>query len=87
MALPPSADDLEDQDSYELLLLDDHPLRSYPTQCCPGLRLYLRAWYATVRKNWGERIFRIVCLLLMSLYVIILIGCGLFCLAFLAPAN
>lgn len=33
---------------YDPWLLDDHPLRSYPTECIPGLGMYLD-------ESWGKR--------------------------------
>ncbi|PYI24663.1 hypothetical protein BO99DRAFT_418262 [Aspergillus violaceofuscus CBS 115571] len=55
----------QEYDSYSWVLLEDHPLRSHPTECCPGIWWMLQQWYATVRKLWGDRIFSIICLLLM----------------------
>lgn len=46
-------------------LLDDHPLRSYPTECCPGVLDFIRGGYCAARKNWSERVFRVVCFLLI----------------------
>lgn len=55
--------------SYSWVLLEDHPLRSHPTECYPGIWWMLQQWYATFRKLWGDRIFSIICLLLMFGYV------------------
>ncbi|OJK00844.1 hypothetical protein ASPACDRAFT_77726 [Aspergillus aculeatus ATCC 16872] len=55
----------QEYDSYAWVLLEDHPLRSHPTACCPGIWWMLQQWYATFRKLWGDRIFSIICLLLM----------------------
>lgn len=56
---------------YDPWLLEDHPLRSYPTECCPGLFDFIRNHYRAARKNWGERVFGLVCFLLMLLYVVV----------------
>jgi hypothetical protein len=48
-------------------ILDDHPLRSYPRECCPELKYYLLAWYSVAWRNWNDRIFRLVCVLLIAL--------------------
>lgn len=53
---------------YDVILFDDHPLRSYPTECIPGLSMYLTQWYTAARKNAGERIFHSACVLLVILY-------------------
>ena len=48
---------------YDPWLLDDHPLRSYPTECIPGLSLYLDEYY----ESFGKRrtlLFRAGCLIL-----------------------
>lgn len=54
---------------YQPWLLDDHPLRSYPTQCIPGLGPLLRSGFQSVRMRWKELSLRAVCLILASLYV------------------
>lgn len=62
--------DVEAVPDYDAsMMLDDHPLRSYPAECCPLLLIYLKSCYSAARKNWNERVFRIVCVLLMILYV------------------
>ncbi|OJJ32384.1 hypothetical protein ASPWEDRAFT_175663 [Aspergillus wentii DTO 134E9] len=72
MASSPYSDEIVEDNYYDPWLLEDHPLRSYPTECCPGLLMYLQTWYAAVRKNWGERIFRVVCLLVALQFLAIL---------------
>ncbi|PLB47769.1 hypothetical protein P170DRAFT_437506 [Aspergillus steynii IBT 23096] len=62
--------DVKDYDSYAWVLLEDHPLRSYPTKYPPGLFNFLRRWYATVRGWWSERGLSLVCLFVMFLMVI-----------------
>ncbi|KAL1966136.1 hypothetical protein VTN77DRAFT_4884 [Rasamsonia byssochlamydoides] len=59
---------------YAADILDDHPLRSYPRKCCPGLSYIVQAWYRVAWKNWNERLFRLVCVLLMILGVIQCLG-------------
>ncbi|PYH44209.1 uncharacterized protein BP01DRAFT_299214 [Aspergillus saccharolyticus JOP 1030-1] len=56
---------VEEYDSDSSLLLDDHPLRSHPTECRPGLWTMLQQCYVSVRDQWGDRIFSFTCLLLM----------------------
>lgn len=63
--------DRPDEVDYDPLLLEDHPLRGYPRELPPGLDLFVQNWYHTIRKNWRERLFRAVCLLLIFLYVFI----------------
>ncbi|KAJ5501062.1 hypothetical protein N7527_012183 [Penicillium freii] len=48
---------------YDPWLLDDHPLRSYPTECIPGLALYLDEYYESIGKRRAI-LFRAVCLIL-----------------------
>ncbi|KAJ5604416.1 hypothetical protein N7510_009570 [Penicillium lagena] len=57
---------------YQPWLLDDHPLRSYPTQCIPGLGPVLRSGFKSFRVRWKEHSLRAVCLILASLYVVVL---------------
>ncbi|KAB8257140.1 hypothetical protein BDV32DRAFT_87398 [Aspergillus pseudonomiae] len=65
----PSLRDKE-YDSYSWELLDDHPLRSHPTECIPGLSAYVARYSAILRKQWTERVFPLVCLFLMFLVVV-----------------
>lgn len=60
--------DLETGD-YNVMLMDDHPLRSYPTECIPGLSIYMGEWYTAAKKNATERVFRYSCVFLVILYV------------------
>ncbi|KAJ5822434.1 hypothetical protein N7447_004774 [Penicillium robsamsonii] len=39
------------QFEYDPWLLEDHPLRSYPTECIPGLSLYLNEYYESIGKR------------------------------------
>lgn len=48
---------------YDPWLLDDHPLRSYPTECIPGLSLYLDEYYESIGKRRAI-LFRAACLIL-----------------------
>ncbi|KAI2712139.1 hypothetical protein CBS147332_5775 [Penicillium roqueforti] len=48
---------------YDPWLLDDHPLRSYPTECIPGLSLYLDEYYESIGKR-RALLFRAGCLIL-----------------------
>ncbi|KAE8378341.1 hypothetical protein BDV26DRAFT_190977 [Aspergillus bertholletiae] len=65
----PSLQDKE-YDSYSWELLDDHPLRSHPAECIPGLTSYVARHFAFLRKQWTELVFPLVCLFLMFLIVI-----------------
>lgn len=56
---------------YQPWLLDDHPLRSYPTQCIPGLGPLLRNGFKSFQMRWKEYSLRAVCLVLASLYVLV----------------
>ncbi|KGO48984.1 hypothetical protein PEX1_074440 [Penicillium expansum] len=51
------------QFEYDPWLLDDHPLRSYPTECIPGLSLYLDEYYESIGKRRAI-LFRAGCLIL-----------------------
>lgn len=59
--------DSKEYDSYAWVLLEDHPLRSYPTNCPSGVFNFLRRWYETVKTWWSERGLSLVCLLVMFL--------------------
>ncbi|CAG8897061.1 unnamed protein product [Penicillium egyptiacum] len=48
---------------YDPWLLDDHPLRSHPTECIPGLSLYLHEYYESIGKRRAT-LFRAGCLIL-----------------------
>ena len=49
-------DDEDYDDKYEQWMMEDHPLRSYPTECCPG---WSRVWN-------GGRVFRLVCVVMVA---------------------
>lgn len=59
---------------YDPWLLEDHPLRTPPTECCPGVSYFLRSCYNVAKKNWSGRVFRLVCFLLIVLYVFIVLS-------------
>ncbi|OQE81600.1 hypothetical protein PENNAL_c0040G10705 [Penicillium nalgiovense] len=48
---------------YDPWLLDDHPLRSYPTECVPGLSHYLHEYNESIGKRRAI-LFRTGCLIL-----------------------
>ena len=52
---------------YEPWLLEDHPLRSYPTECIPGLGPIVLEWCSSWRGHWKEILFRAICLILACL--------------------
>jgi hypothetical protein len=62
--------DISYDEWYSWTLLEDHPLRAPPTRCCPGLFEIIHDCYVTARKNWGERLFKGVCLLLLITFVL-----------------
>ncbi|KAJ5375801.1 hypothetical protein N7517_007807 [Penicillium concentricum] len=51
------------QFEYDPWLLDDHPLRSYPTECIPGLSLCLDEYYESIGKRKAA-LFRAGCIIL-----------------------
>ncbi|RJE22480.1 hypothetical protein PHISCL_05166 [Aspergillus sclerotialis] len=55
---------------YDPWLLEDHPLRTPPTECCPGASYLLRSCYHAAKRNWGGWMFRLVCFLLVLLVVL-----------------
>jgi hypothetical protein len=61
--------DVEEYDSYSWMLLEDHPLRSYPTEvdCHPEILSFTTKCYAIARRRWRERVLPLLCLLLMFL--------------------
>ncbi|KAJ5305414.1 uncharacterized protein N7443_005074 [Penicillium atrosanguineum] len=52
---------------YDPWLLDDHPLRSHPTECIPGLGTFIAEWLVSVQKRWKETLLRATCLILACL--------------------
>ncbi|PWY71679.1 hypothetical protein BO70DRAFT_321036 [Aspergillus heteromorphus CBS 117.55] len=60
----------DEYDEYSWVLLEDHPLRSHPTQCCPGLLWLLQRFCAAVRRRWSDRVLSLICLFLMFLVAI-----------------
>ncbi|KAL4785170.1 hypothetical protein BJX76DRAFT_188968 [Aspergillus varians] len=59
-------------DSYSWVLLEDHPLRSYPTgaDCHPEISAFTRKLYAMVRRCLRERVLPLLCLLLMFFVIV-----------------
>jgi hypothetical protein len=51
---------MEAVEEYDPALLDDHPLRSYPRECCPGLQSY------SIVRNVKDLPFRILWVLLVA---------------------
>ncbi|OJJ76311.1 hypothetical protein ASPBRDRAFT_192458 [Aspergillus brasiliensis CBS 101740] len=60
----------DEYDAYSWVLLEDHPLRSHPTECCPGVLWVLRKCCAAVTKRWSDRALTLICLFLMFLVAI-----------------
>lgn len=60
--------DCEGDCDYDPWLLDDHPLRGYPTEC-GGLVLVMRNCVQAAKRNWNGRVFQVVCFLVIILYV------------------
>lgn len=54
--------DLDEDEEYERWMMEDHPLRAYPTECCPGLS----HWASGVKAG---RLFRLVCVVVTIVYV------------------
>ncbi|KAJ5666346.1 uncharacterized protein N7477_008794 [Penicillium maclennaniae] len=52
---------------YDPWLLDDHPLRTHPTECIPGLGTFLAEWLVSTQKRWKETLIRATCLILACL--------------------
>jgi hypothetical protein len=70
LALPKQESDNQPatvQYEYDPWLLDDHPLRSHPTECIPGLGAFLSEWFTSLQYRWKETLFRAGCLLLACL--------------------
>lgn len=57
---------------YDPWLLDDHPLRSHPTECIPGLGQFFGESLTSLQLRWKETLIRAGCLLLACLSVNIL---------------
>ncbi|KAE8149352.1 hypothetical protein BDV25DRAFT_130458 [Aspergillus avenaceus] len=66
----PVALDGKEYGLYSWELLEDHPLRSYPRDCFPGLAVYVSGYLAALKKRWSESVFPLVCLFLMFMVVI-----------------
>ncbi|KAJ5599096.1 hypothetical protein N7450_000163 [Penicillium hetheringtonii] len=49
---------------YDAWLLDDHPLRSHPTVCIPGLGTFIAEWYSSVERRWKDGLLRVGCIIL-----------------------
>ncbi|GLA91198.1 altered inheritance of mitochondria protein 6 [Aspergillus tubingensis] len=60
----------DEYDAYSWVLLEDHPLRSHPTECCPGVLWVLRKCCVAVTKRWSDRALTLICLFLMFLVAI-----------------
>lgn len=52
---------------YDPWLLDDHPLRSHPTVCIPGLGTFLAEWYTSTQRRWKDGLLRVGCIILACL--------------------
>ncbi|RDW90389.1 uncharacterized protein DSM5745_02164 [Aspergillus mulundensis] len=62
----------KEYDSYAWVLLEDHPLRSYPddTNCHPEVTEFTRKCSAFVRRRWRERGLPLLCLVLMFFVIV-----------------
>ncbi|KAJ5113136.1 hypothetical protein N7456_001670 [Penicillium angulare] len=71
MDLPPKMEvDLESQTTryeYDPWLLDDHPLRSHPTECIPGLGPFISESFVSLRKQWKQSLLRAIALVILCL--------------------
>ncbi|KAI9373862.1 hypothetical protein BJX61DRAFT_551963 [Aspergillus egyptiacus] len=64
--------DRKQRDYYPWVLLEDHPLRSYPddVDCHPDISLFGRKCYAAVRKRWREYGLPTLSVLFMFLVIV-----------------
>ncbi|PWY89422.1 hypothetical protein BO94DRAFT_34959 [Aspergillus sclerotioniger CBS 115572] len=60
----------DEYDEYSWVLLEDHPLRSPPAECCPGIVWVIHRCCAAVSKRWSDRALSLICLFLMFLVAI-----------------
>ncbi|PYI08527.1 hypothetical protein BO78DRAFT_416698 [Aspergillus sclerotiicarbonarius CBS 121057] len=60
----------DEYDEYSWVLLEDHPLRSPPTECCPGILWVIHRCCAAVSKRWSDRALSLISLFLMFLVAI-----------------
>lgn len=74
MDLPPKLKaDLEaskEDHEYDSWLLEDHPLRSHPTQCIPGLGAALAELYTDLKQHTAWYLPRALLLVSACLYVL-----------------
>ncbi|KAL3462923.1 hypothetical protein BJX64DRAFT_287900 [Aspergillus heterothallicus] len=66
------SEDGPEYDSYSwVILLDDLPLRSHPSEvdCHPEIGSYSRKCVAGLRRRWRERVLPLLCLVLMFLVI------------------
>ncbi|KAJ0422812.1 hypothetical protein BJY00DRAFT_66196 [Aspergillus carlsbadensis] len=70
--LLPNHYQVEDYDSHSWVLLEDHPLRSHPTEleCHPEILSFSRKCFAGLRRGWRERVLPLLCLALMFFVVV-----------------
>ncbi|KAL4933456.1 uncharacterized protein BDV17DRAFT_287120 [Aspergillus undulatus] len=59
-------------DKYSWVLLEDHPLRSHPTDanCHPDVTLFAPRCLAVVRRCWRERGLPLLCLVMMIFLIV-----------------
>ncbi|KAL5362563.1 hypothetical protein BJX96DRAFT_154165 [Aspergillus floccosus] len=60
----------DEYDEYSWMLLEDHPLRSHPTDCWPDVFAFLGRCYTALKQRWTERLFPVLCLFLMFTMVV-----------------
>ncbi|KAL4910092.1 hypothetical protein BDW74DRAFT_173560 [Aspergillus multicolor] len=62
----------KEYDSYAWVLLEDHPLRSYPddANCHPEITAFTRKCSAFIRQRWRERGLPLLCFVLMFFVIV-----------------
>ncbi|KAL4956890.1 hypothetical protein BDW69DRAFT_181138 [Aspergillus filifer] len=62
----------EDYDKYSWVLLEDHPLRSHPTEanCHPDIATFTSQCLAVLRKRWRDRGLPLLCLMMMIFAIV-----------------
>ncbi|KAL4968512.1 uncharacterized protein BDV14DRAFT_143310 [Aspergillus stella-maris] len=64
--------EVKEYDKYSWVLLDDHPLRSHPTEanCHPDIAIFASRCLVALKRRWRERGLPLLCLVMMIFVVI-----------------